>query len=142
MPKCHNLLVRLFQNGTGGHQVISKNQACREICCHVLTCARSTTAVCQSPVASVTGRQHATSPRCMCASHARGRNLMVLPCFFLVAAALLVRNALLIHLLYRRCYFSASVQPILLFILLFIHNFKEHGAAYLPAPWWFVAVKR
>lgn len=48
MLKCHKPLVRLFQNGTGGHQVISKNQACQEICCHVLTCARSATANRQS----------------------------------------------------------------------------------------------
>lgn len=62
MLKCHNLLVRLFQNGTGGHQVISKNQACQEICCHVLTCARSATATRQSQK-SLLGLSHWVSTR-------------------------------------------------------------------------------
>lgn len=145
MLKCHNLLVRLFQNGTGGHQVISKNQACQEICCHVLTCARSTTAACQSQN-SLLGLSHrcqrATSLLCMRPSHARVKNLMFLPCFFLLPAALIVRNALLIRFLYHHCYFSTLVQSVLLFILLFIYNFKEHDTTYLTDPWWFAAVKQ
>lgn len=137
MLKCHNLLVRLFQNGTGGHQVISKNQACQEICCHVLTCARSTTANRQSPNSLLGLSQRVSTRRQkvphVCRSH-RTRNLMSVPVLPYSSSSPLhemTSSALLITALTsaHQCTSPSS------FII-------STTTTCLAAPWRFAAVKR
>lgn len=121
MLKCHNLLVRLFQNGTGGHQVISKNQVCQEICCHVLTCAHSTTAACQSEN-SLLGISQRVSTRHQAALHVCQSRQSPKPDLFarFFPAALIARNALLIRFLYHHLLqHTGAVSPS---IYLYVHQ--------------------
>lgn len=116
MLKCHNLLARLFQNGTGGHQVISKNQApARDL----LPCAN----LCPQPDRdlSVTERSPGpqspgvnTPPACAACVPVTPDSKTRCFChvFVLVPAALIARNALRIHRLYHSRHFSTLVQSV------------------------------